>query len=136
MVLRNVDMSKSTVVNDSVTASSWYQTLTVAPRSWVFPEGDNPGNRYDRITKPGEGLRCCVCLHTRYVCSLPPAFPPLPSSLPFPISLPSPLLSPLLPLLRVLLLSPLLSFTLTYLPPLFSLSPHPSLLLHTRQAIT
>ncbi|VDL99116.1 unnamed protein product [Schistocephalus solidus] len=29
------------------------------------------GNRHDRRAKPGDGLQCCVCLHTRYVCSLP-----------------------------------------------------------------
>ncbi|VDL92981.1 unnamed protein product [Schistocephalus solidus] len=37
----------------------------VAPRSWVLPSGHTPGNRHDRRAKPGEGLRCCVCLHTR-----------------------------------------------------------------------
>ncbi|VDL91259.1 unnamed protein product [Schistocephalus solidus] len=25
----------------------------------------HPGNRHDQRAKPGEGLRCCVCLHTR-----------------------------------------------------------------------
>ncbi|VDL85244.1 unnamed protein product [Schistocephalus solidus] len=42
------------------------QLSPVAPRSWVLPSGHTPGNRYDQRAKPGEGLRCCVCLHTRY----------------------------------------------------------------------
>ncbi|VDL96595.1 unnamed protein product [Schistocephalus solidus] len=33
-----------------------------APRSWTLPSGHTPGNRHDRRAKPGEGLRCCVCL--------------------------------------------------------------------------
>ncbi|VDL96142.1 unnamed protein product [Schistocephalus solidus] len=41
------------------------QLSPVAPRSWVLPSGHTPGNRHDRRAKPGEGLRCCVCLHTR-----------------------------------------------------------------------
>ncbi|VDL92193.1 unnamed protein product [Schistocephalus solidus] len=41
------------------------QLSPVAPRSWVLPSGHTPGNRYDRQAKPVEGLRCCVCLHTR-----------------------------------------------------------------------
>ncbi|VDM04858.1 unnamed protein product [Schistocephalus solidus] len=41
------------------------QLSPVVPRSWVLPSGHTPGNRFDRRTKPGEGLRCCVCLHTR-----------------------------------------------------------------------
>ncbi|VDM00726.1 unnamed protein product [Schistocephalus solidus] len=41
------------------------QLSTVAPRSWVLPSGHTPGNRHDRRAKPGEGLQCCVCLHTR-----------------------------------------------------------------------
>ncbi|VDL98312.1 unnamed protein product [Schistocephalus solidus] len=40
------------------------QLLPVAPRSWVLPSGHTP-NRHDRRAKPGEGLRCCVRLHTR-----------------------------------------------------------------------
>ncbi|VDL92861.1 unnamed protein product [Schistocephalus solidus] len=36
-----------------------------APRSWVRPSDHTPGNRHDRWAKPGEGLRCCVCLHIR-----------------------------------------------------------------------
>ncbi|VDL94166.1 unnamed protein product [Schistocephalus solidus] len=78
-----------------VAASNWYPTLTcgssklgsllwppltggecscgltgtqlspVAPRSWVLPGGHTPANRHDRWAKPGEGLRCSVCLHTR-----------------------------------------------------------------------
>ncbi|VDL85857.1 unnamed protein product [Schistocephalus solidus] len=39
----------------------------------VLPSGHTPGNRHDRRAKPGEGVRCCVCLHTRYVCSLNPS---------------------------------------------------------------
>ncbi|VDL92330.1 unnamed protein product [Schistocephalus solidus] len=41
------------------------QLSPVAPRSWVLPIGHTPGNRHDRWAKPGEGLRYCVCLHTR-----------------------------------------------------------------------
>ncbi|VDL94764.1 unnamed protein product [Schistocephalus solidus] len=41
------------------------QLSPVAPRSWVFPSGHTPGKHHDRRAKPGEGLRCCVCLHTR-----------------------------------------------------------------------
>ncbi|VDL88755.1 unnamed protein product [Schistocephalus solidus] len=41
------------------------QLSPVAPRSWVLPSGHTPGNRHDRRAKPGEGLQCCVCLHTR-----------------------------------------------------------------------
>ncbi|VDL94493.1 unnamed protein product [Schistocephalus solidus] len=41
------------------------QLLSVAPRSWALPSGHTPGNRHDRRAKPGEGLRCCVCLNTR-----------------------------------------------------------------------
>ncbi|VDM03449.1 unnamed protein product [Schistocephalus solidus] len=41
------------------------QLLPVTPHSWAFPSGKTPGNRNDRRTKPGEGLRGCVCLHTR-----------------------------------------------------------------------
>ncbi|VDL96571.1 unnamed protein product [Schistocephalus solidus] len=43
------------------------QLSSVAPHSWVLPSGHTPGNRYERRAKPGEGLRCCVFLHT---CSL------------------------------------------------------------------
>ncbi|VDL89433.1 unnamed protein product [Schistocephalus solidus] len=31
----------------------------------VLPNGHTLGNRHDRRAKPGEGLGCCVCLHTR-----------------------------------------------------------------------
>ncbi|VDL95759.1 unnamed protein product [Schistocephalus solidus] len=41
------------------------QLSPVAPQSWVLPSGHTPGNRNDQRAKPGEGLRCCVCLHTR-----------------------------------------------------------------------
>ncbi|VDL88553.1 unnamed protein product [Schistocephalus solidus] len=41
------------------------QLSPVAPRRWVLPSGHTPGNRHDRWAKPGEGLQCCVCLHTR-----------------------------------------------------------------------
>ncbi|VDM01138.1 unnamed protein product [Schistocephalus solidus] len=60
----------------------------------VLPSGHTPGNRHDRRAKPGEGLRYCVCLHTRYVIFLPPVCP-LPSSLPFLLSFSTPLPSPL-----------------------------------------
>ncbi|VDM03663.1 unnamed protein product [Schistocephalus solidus] len=42
------------------------QLSPVAPQSWVLPSGHTPDNRNDRRAKPGEGLRCCVCLHTRH----------------------------------------------------------------------
>ncbi|VDL93488.1 unnamed protein product, partial [Schistocephalus solidus] len=68
------------------------------PGSQLSPSGHTPANRHDQRAKPGEGLRCCVCLHTRYLCSLPPVLalsrPPCPSSSPFPTPLPSPLTSP------------------------------------------
>ncbi|VDL97594.1 unnamed protein product [Schistocephalus solidus] len=41
------------------------QLSPVAPRSKVIPSGQNPSNRHDRRAKTGEGLRCCMCLHTR-----------------------------------------------------------------------
>ncbi|VDL95512.1 unnamed protein product [Schistocephalus solidus] len=41
------------------------QLSPVASLSWVLPSGHTPGQRHDRWAKPGEGLRCCVCLHTR-----------------------------------------------------------------------
>ncbi|VDM02102.1 unnamed protein product, partial [Schistocephalus solidus] len=41
------------------------QLSPVAPRSGDLPSGHIPGNRHDRRAKPGEGLRFCVCLHTR-----------------------------------------------------------------------
>ncbi|VDM00256.1 unnamed protein product [Schistocephalus solidus] len=37
----------------------------MAPRSWDLPNGHTSGNRHFQQTKPGEGLRCCVCLHAR-----------------------------------------------------------------------
>ncbi|VDM04566.1 unnamed protein product [Schistocephalus solidus] len=90
----------------------------------VLSSGHTRGNRHDRWAKPDEGLRCCVCLHTRYICSLPPTLPPLPFSLPFPLSspLPSPIISPLLFILLPLLSSLFYSFTLTSPPTLFPLS--------------
>ncbi|VDM05785.1 unnamed protein product [Schistocephalus solidus] len=45
------------------------QLSPVAPRSWVLPSGRSPGNRHDRRAKPGDGLRCCVCVHTRLMFS-------------------------------------------------------------------
>ncbi|VDL90077.1 unnamed protein product [Schistocephalus solidus] len=42
------------------------QLSPVTPPSWVLPSGHTPGNRHDRRAKPDEGLRCCVCLHTRH----------------------------------------------------------------------
>ncbi|VDM05492.1 unnamed protein product, partial [Schistocephalus solidus] len=41
------------------------QLSPLAPRSWVLPSDYTPGNLPDRRAKPGEGLRCFVCLHTR-----------------------------------------------------------------------
>ncbi|VDL92180.1 unnamed protein product [Schistocephalus solidus] len=41
------------------------QLSPMAPCSWALPSGRTPGYHYDRRAKPGEGLRCCVCLHTR-----------------------------------------------------------------------
>ncbi|VDL94649.1 unnamed protein product [Schistocephalus solidus] len=41
------------------------QLSPVAPRSWALPSGHTPGNSHNRWAKPSEGLRCCVCLHTR-----------------------------------------------------------------------
>uniref|UniRef100_A0A183TGR8 Reverse transcriptase domain-containing protein n=1 Tax=Schistocephalus solidus TaxID=70667 RepID=A0A183TGR8_SCHSO len=96
-----------------------------------LPSGHTTDNCQDRRAKPGEGLQCCVRLHTRYVCSLTHALPPPPSSLPtilflahslFPLFFSSFLSShPFLSLL--------LSFILTSALP-FSLFPHPSLLPH------
>ncbi|VDL90034.1 unnamed protein product [Schistocephalus solidus] len=91
------------------------QLSPVAPRSWVLPSGHTPGNRHDRRTKPGEVLRCYMCLQTRYVCCLPllcplslPPCPFLSSSSPLPsFFYPSPSSRPFS------LLSLLLSFTLT-----------------------
>ncbi|VDL92367.1 unnamed protein product, partial [Schistocephalus solidus] len=40
----------------------------VAPQNCILPSGHTPGNRHDRRTKPGEGLRCCVSLQTRRPC--------------------------------------------------------------------
>ncbi|VDL89011.1 unnamed protein product [Schistocephalus solidus] len=46
------------VVNAPVATSNWYPTLTCGSSKLVFPSGHTPGNRHDRRTKPGEGLRC------------------------------------------------------------------------------
>ncbi|VDL92931.1 unnamed protein product [Schistocephalus solidus] len=53
------------VVNAPVAVSNWYQALTCGSSKLVLPSGHNPGNRHDQRAKPGEGLRCCVCFHTR-----------------------------------------------------------------------
>ncbi|VDL89417.1 unnamed protein product [Schistocephalus solidus] len=109
------------VVNASVAASSWYPTLTCRSSKLVLLSSYTLGNCQDQRAKPGEGLRCGVCLHTRYICALLPALPPPPYSLPFHpptfllSSLHSPLLSPLLPLLLPLF-SPLSPFTLPSFP--------------------
>ncbi|VDL97312.1 unnamed protein product [Schistocephalus solidus] len=76
------------------------QCSPVAPHSCALPSGPSLGNRHDRRTKPGKVFRCCVCLQTQYVCSLPLPFTPTPPSLPPPASssmlfLISPLPSPL-----------------------------------------
>ncbi|VDL97860.1 unnamed protein product [Schistocephalus solidus] len=83
------------------------QPSPVAPRSWVLLSGHTQGKRHDQRAKPGEGLRCCVCLHTRYACSLPLLFPsplcpslsfrfPVYSYLPFYLSSSYSILSPLI----------------------------------------
>uniref|UniRef100_A0A183TIB8 Endo/exonuclease/phosphatase domain-containing protein n=1 Tax=Schistocephalus solidus TaxID=70667 RepID=A0A183TIB8_SCHSO len=41
------------------------QLFFVAPRSWALPSGQTPDKHHDQQAKPGKGLRCCVCLHTR-----------------------------------------------------------------------
>ncbi|VDM06489.1 unnamed protein product [Schistocephalus solidus] len=69
--------------------------LTCGSSKLVLPNGHTPGNRHDWRAKPGEGLRCCVCLHNQYVCFLPPVLAHLQSSLPFLLSFSTPLLSPL-----------------------------------------
>ncbi|VDM00533.1 unnamed protein product [Schistocephalus solidus] len=103
-----------------VAVSNWYPALTCGSLKLVFPSGHTPGNRHDRRAKQVEGLRCCVCLHTRYVCFPSPVLalsrPPCPSSSPFPTPLPSPLLL----LLNHLLSPPLL--TLASTPPILPLS--------------
>ncbi|VDL88579.1 unnamed protein product [Schistocephalus solidus] len=85
------------------------QLSPAAQRSWAPLSGHTLGNRHDRRAKPGEGLRCCVWLHTRYLCSLSP----------------SPLLSALSPLLLppLLLAPPALLRVHLYLP---SYLPNPS----------
>ncbi|VDL88954.1 unnamed protein product [Schistocephalus solidus] len=99
--------------NAPVAASSWYPTLTCGSLKLVLPSGHSPGNHHDQRAKPGEGLRCSVHPHTRYVCSRP---------LHFTFSRP-PCLSPptslLLPLLYPLFTpsSPIISLTLTSLFP-------------------
>ncbi|VDL88595.1 unnamed protein product [Schistocephalus solidus] len=40
------------------------QLSPVAPCSWALPSEHTPGNRHDQWAKTGEGLWCCVCLHT------------------------------------------------------------------------
>ncbi|VDL91693.1 unnamed protein product [Schistocephalus solidus] len=115
------------VVNTTVAASSWHPTLTCGSSKLVLPSGHTPSNRHDRWATPGEGLRCCVFLHTWYVCSLSPALPTLPSSpLLFPAHSPLFLLLLLLPLFSpFFFLSLLLSFTITS-PLLPFSSPFPS----------
>ncbi|VDL93876.1 unnamed protein product [Schistocephalus solidus] len=39
--------------------------LERSPHHWVLPGDHTPGNRHYWRARPGEGLRCCVCLHTR-----------------------------------------------------------------------
>ncbi|VDL93874.1 unnamed protein product [Schistocephalus solidus] len=84
------------VVNAPVAISNWYPALTCGASKLVLSSGHTPGNRHDRRAKPGEGLRCCVCIHTQYVCSLPTVLalsrPPCPSSSHFTTQLPSSLL--------------------------------------------
>ncbi|VDL93536.1 unnamed protein product [Schistocephalus solidus] len=52
------------VVNAPVATSNWYLTLLCGSSKLDLPSGHTPGNRHDRWARPGEGLRCCVCLHT------------------------------------------------------------------------
>ncbi|VDM02069.1 unnamed protein product [Schistocephalus solidus] len=93
------------------------QLSPVTNRSWALPSGHTPGNRHVRRTKPGESRWCCVCLHDRYVCFLPP-FPLLPAT---PPSSALPFLSPLLPAL-----SPLFFPAHSYLSPSCPLPSFPS----------
>ncbi|VDL94513.1 unnamed protein product [Schistocephalus solidus] len=99
--IHNLDLRRAAtqVVNAPVAVSNWYPALTCGSSKLVLPSGHTPGNRHDRRAKQGEGLRCCVCLYTSYVCSLPPVLalsrPPCPSSSPFPPH--SPPTSPLPP---------------------------------------
>ncbi|VDM00197.1 unnamed protein product [Schistocephalus solidus] len=120
-MLREVQLrwSGHLVFNALVAASSWYPTLTCGSSKLVLFSGHIPGNRHDRRAKPGKGHRYCMCLHTRYVCSLPPALPlsgpPCPPLL-FPAnyphtSTPPPPLSLLLPFYTYFFPSPSL-FTL------------------------
>ncbi|VDL94580.1 unnamed protein product [Schistocephalus solidus] len=41
------------------------QISPVAPQSLVLPSGNTACNNHDRRAKPGEGLRCHMCLQTR-----------------------------------------------------------------------
>ncbi|VDL93880.1 unnamed protein product [Schistocephalus solidus] len=118
------------VVNAPVATSSLYPTLTCGFSKPVLPSCYTPGNRHHRRAKLGEGLQFCVCLHTRYVCSLPPALPTLPSSFsphllfaansPLPSHLILFTFSLILPFFSPLLL--LLSLNLTSTPPFLPLS--------------
>ncbi|VDL92435.1 unnamed protein product [Schistocephalus solidus] len=79
-----VKMTGVPVVNAPVTASNWYPTLTCGFSKLVLLSGQTPGNRHDRRAKPGEGIRCCACLHTRPSFSFTLTSPLLPLSPPFP----------------------------------------------------
>ncbi|VDM06338.1 unnamed protein product [Schistocephalus solidus] len=51
------------VVNAPVAASNWFLTLTGGSSKLGSSQRPHPGQQR---AKPGDGLRCCVCLHTRY----------------------------------------------------------------------
>ncbi|VDM03816.1 unnamed protein product [Schistocephalus solidus] len=91
----------------------------MAPRSWATLNGHTLGDGHDWRAKADEGPRCCVRLHTRYVCPiLPQVHFPLSDTLP-PSSHPS-----ALSLLHAL--SPLSSHPILHLPSHLSLLPLPS----------
>ncbi|VDL89626.1 unnamed protein product [Schistocephalus solidus] len=111
------------------------QISPMAPRSWFVPAAT------PRATATTGGLNQVrvsgvVCLHTWYVCSLPPSSslspcPPLSSSQPTPLSLLNLLLPFLSPFFFPISLSPYPLLLILPLP--LSLSPHPSLFLHGRK---
>ncbi|VDL92119.1 unnamed protein product [Schistocephalus solidus] len=41
------------------------QLSPVCPSNSAILSGHTPGYRHNRLAKPAEGFRCCVCLHTR-----------------------------------------------------------------------
>ncbi|VDL90131.1 unnamed protein product [Schistocephalus solidus] len=85
-----------------------------------YSQRSHYGHGHNRWANLGEGIRCCVCLQTRYLCSLPhapntPLLPatPQPSALPIPSTPPTCLfLSHIIPALSPPLLSSSLPLTL------------------------